>query len=150
MTDLHIPDSVPARPGEAAAVGVDLSRRHQSASINMATGEVTIEHRGVVKADSAAMSTGTPVFTSVSSPSGTIEDARLDDIVSGGSIPGDGVRLRDALAAGFVSKDADGNYVAGPGTFNAADEKSLADPKPDEKDEAKDDKKDDWRPGAPR
>ena len=59
--------------------------------------------------------TGTAVFSSVQSRSGTIEDATLDSIVSGPSIPGDGVRLRDALAAGFVVKNADGTYSLGDG-----------------------------------
>ncbi len=62
---------------------------------------------------------GTAVFSSVKSRSGTIEDATLDSIVSGPSIPGDGVRLRDALAAGFVVKNADGTYSLGDGTFDA-------------------------------
>lgn len=123
------------------AIGVDLRGRHQSATVDMQTGQVTVESKGVQKADSADMGTSSPVFSRVQSRSGSIEDAHLDTMVSGPSIPGDGVRLRDALAAGFVSKDAAGNYVAGPGTFNAAKEPSLADPKTGE--DKDDDKKSD-------
>ena len=137
MTDLHIPDTVPARPGAAGASANDLRGRHQSATLNMATGQVVVESKGVVKADVATAGTGTPVFTRVQSRSGMIDDATLDTIVSGPSIPGDGVRLRDALAAGFVSRDAAGNYVAG-----AAAEKSLADPKGDDDEKTDKDKGD--------
>ena len=142
MTELQIPDTVPARPGEAAAESIDLRQRFSSATVDMQTGQVTVQTKGVQKANSADMGAGSPVFSRVQSRSGTIDDAGLDTIVSGPSIPGDGVRLRDALAAGFISKDEAGNYVAGPGTFGG--DTSLAEPKPDE-DEAKDDadKKDD-------
>ena len=126
-SNLSIPDTVPARPGASLASANDLRGGFQSSTLNMATGEVVVERKGVVKADTAAAGTGSAVFSRVRSPSGMIEDAGLDTIVSGPSIPGDGVRLRDALAAGFVSRDAAGNYVAGPGTFDAAAQKSLAD-----------------------
>ena len=100
--DLNIPTtSTPARPGEAAAEGVDLRSRHQSATIDMTTGQVTIEHKGVVKADSANMGAGSPVFSRVQSRSGTIDDAGLDTIVSGPSIPGDGVRLPNSPCSFF-------------------------------------------------
>ena len=138
MTDLNIPDSVPVRPGEAAAEGVDLRQRFQSATVDMQTGQVTIERKGVQRADSADVGTSSPVFTSVASRSGSIEDAGLDTIVSGPSIPGDGVRLRDALAAGFVTKNADGSYTAGASTFGETAEAAEADQKVKD-DAAKDD-----------
>ncbi len=60
--------------------------------------------------------TGTAVFSSVQSRSGTIEDATPDTIVDGPSLPGDGMRLRDAIAAGFVVRNPDGSYSAGGDT----------------------------------
>lgn len=135
MTNLAIPDSVPARAGASGASANDLSNRHQSATLNMATGEVVSERKGIVKADSANRGAGSSVFSKVQSSSGTIEDAKLDTIVSGPSIPGDGVRLRDALAAGFVHKNEDGSYSAGPGTFGEKpDDKKADDDKADKGD----------------
>ena len=132
-----IPDSVPSRPGSSGAEGIDLSHRHASATVNMATGEIMVEHKGVQKADAADIGAGSQVFTKVMSRSGTIETATLDTIVSGPSLPGDGMALRHALAAGFVSRDAAGNYVAGPGQPGDTVEKSLADPKTDDAEKAK-------------
>ena len=133
MTDLSIPGSTPARPGSGGAEGIDLSHRHASSSIDMRTGAITIEHKAVVKADAADIGSGSAVFTKVMSRSGTIETATLDTIVNGPSLPGNGMALRHALAAGFVSRDAAGNYVAGPGGPGDT-AKSLADPKGDEAD----------------
>ena len=136
-----IPDGVPSRPGSGAAEGIDLSHRHASATVNMATGELMIERRGVVKADAADIGTGSPVFTTVRSSSGTIETANLDTVVSGPTIPSDGMKLRFALAAGFVTRNADGSYSAGPGATPAGDAaKSLADPKADDADKTDDEK----------
>ena len=128
MTDLNIPDSVPSRPGSSAASANDLRGGFQSATLNMATGQVVVETKGVVKADASNMGTGSPVFTKIQSRSGTIEDLGLDDLVSGGSIPGDMMKLRFALSGGFVHRNADGSYAPGPGQPGDT-AKSLADPK---------------------
>ena len=126
-SNMSIPDTVPARPGSGAASANDLRGGFQSATLNMKTGQVVVESKGVVKATAGAGSTGSPVFTKVNSPSGTIKDAGLNSIVTGPSIPGDGVRLRDAIAAGFVSVDKAGNYTAGPATPDSAEAKSEVD-----------------------
>ena len=140
MTDIQIPDSVPARPGEAAAEGIDLRQRFASATVDMRTGQVTVQTKGVQKASSADTGAGSAVFTSVGSRSGTIDDADLDSIVAGPSIPGDGMRLRFAIAGGFVTKNDDGTYSAGPSTFGETAEAADADEKvKDKADEAKDD-----------
>ena len=100
MSNLSIPDSVPARPGASAASANDLRGRHQSATLDMSTGRIVVETKGVQKADAADIGTGSPVFSKIRSSSGTIETANLDTIVTGPSMPGDGMALRHALAAG--------------------------------------------------
>ena len=50
MTELSIPDTVPSRPGDGVAEGIDLRNRFASSTIDMVTGQVTVQTKGVQKA----------------------------------------------------------------------------------------------------
>ena len=74
------------------------------------------------KCSSADRQTGTAVFSRILSPSGTVVDVTPDTIVDGPGLPGDGMRLRDAIAGGFIIQTAPGVYANAEASQEAAPE----------------------------
>jgi len=75
-------------------------------------GSIEVETRGRLEGSSAEMFSAGSTFTRVQTPTGTLEGLNDDTLVSGPSIPGDMMRLSQAVSAGYLMKNPDGTYSA--------------------------------------
>lgn len=97
-------------------------------------GNVTVSTNSRMVGSSADLLPKGGVFERVDTPTGTLDGLNDDTLVSGPSIPGDQMRLSQAVAAGYVVRRPDGTYTFPDGSRQAPGAPQEAQESPQESD----------------